>query len=271
VDAAKLTTLAVGSTQMGVEAARHIEGLLLNCTTLMSFTYPNSRPQLAGTCHLCQGLAELSRTNHGLQHLNLQNCNLESQDDDAKSAVPWLAVFLKNSPHLKRLILRDCELTANGLKGILEAMVTSGAGLSVLDLGGNDRVGPAANNLGMFLSTQVITLRELIVETCNLSFSGIACLLAPFTDHQSVLRSLNLDDNDIRFLAARVIVNTFICSLDTLSVKHNPELPLEFALQLQKMYPKVKVDEDLQDEEQDLLIDEGDDLARAFGGLNMGV
>lgn len=96
VDAAKLTALAVGSTQMGVEGARHIGQLLLKCTTLMSFTYPDSRPQLAGTCHLCQGLAQLLHTNHGLQHLNLQNCNLESHDDDdAKSAVPLLAVFLE--------------------------------------------------------------------------------------------------------------------------------------------------------------------------------
>lgn len=45
---------------------------------------------------------------------------------------------------------------ANGLQRILKAMVTSHAGLSVLDLGGNDQVGPAAKNLGMFLSTQVI-------------------------------------------------------------------------------------------------------------------
>jgi hypothetical protein len=263
VDTTRLTALAVGSAQMGVEGARHIGELLPDCAMLTSFAYPDSRPQLAGTCHLCHGLAQLSHTNHALQHLNLQTCNLESHDDDdnAQSAVPLLAVFLENTPQLKKLILRQCELTANGLQRILGALVHSRAGLSVLDLGGNNQVGPAAEKLGTFLRTQVVTLRELMVDTCNLSFTGIACLLAPFTGHDSVLHYLNLDDNGIHFNAASVIVRAFIHGLGTLSVQNNPDLPLEFALRLQSMYPNVKVDEDLRDEEQDLL--------QAFGALNI--
>jgi Ran GTPase-activating protein (RanGAP) involved in mRNA processing and transport len=217
----------------------------------MSFTCVGMGLPLDSTRHLFNGLEQLSDTNHGLQHLNLQTCNLESHDDDAESAVSLLAVFLENSPHLKKLILRHCKITASGLRRILGAVVSSGAGLSVLDLGGNYQVGPAAESLGRFLSTQVLTLKELMVDTCNLSSTGIAFLLAPFLRHEKALHYLNLDDNGIHFEAASVIVHAFIHDLHTLSVQNNPDLPLEFARRLESMYRNVQFDEDLRDEEQD--------------------
>jgi hypothetical protein len=279
LDTSRLTALATGRNQMSIGGAKSMAAMLATCRNLVSFNYKGSRPLLEGTTHLCKGLATMSVTNHGVVYLNLHDCMLS---DDA--SVDFLVVFLQNSPLLQTLILRDCELKSRSLVKILKAL--EGTHLAVLDLGGNDQVGEVAQELGAFLSPQVFSLLELHVDTCELTAEGLTCILVPFSGHATNLRKLVLDENSLDQAAGKVLLNTPIKSLKVLSLMDNMEMPLQYAKQLDAMYPTVERDddddleeldedelaEDLEEEEdQDVADDEDDlaDLVEEMGSLNV--
>jgi Ran GTPase-activating protein (RanGAP) involved in mRNA processing and transport len=255
VDTSRLTALSTGRNQMSIGGAQCVGAMLATSQNLVSFNYKGSRPLSEGTTHLCQGLATLSETNHGVVYLNLHDGMLIND-----ASVDFLVTFLKNSPHLQTLILRDCELKSSDVVKILNAL--EGAHLAVLDLGGNDQVGEVAQELGAFLKRQVFSLQELHVDTCELTQEGLACILVPFTGYETSLKKLVLDENGIDQAAGKVLLINRIKSLEFLSLMDNTELPLQYAKQLDAMYPTVERDEDgdLEEVDEDELEDEDDDL-----------
>lgn len=244
--AANLTAVSLGRNQIGPVGAGILAATLQQCVKLQYFSYHGSRPLSGGTLVLCQGLAILTETNHGLVYLNLDDCTFgtgEGEDD----AVFCLAEILSRSPALTTLIVRDGELQVPGVRKVLNALIESKAVLHHLDLGCNELGPECAEIVGAFLTTQVFTLHTLIMDINELGDGGLADLVAPFTGRSSVLQHLNLDQNEIETVGARVLVDNPISSLRELKLEENDDIPAQAAAALNEMYATVLVEEALTD------------------------
>ena len=269
--ASRLTALSLGRNQMGPRGARLVGQLIASCTQLEYFSYAGSRPLVRGTLDLAQGLAQMvQQCNSSLRYLDLNDCNFNSGEDD-NNPIHALCRALEKCPKLSYLVLRDGGLGPEGLKLVLEALKTSGAGLRHLDLGAIEAGPEGAQALGTFIAeSQLLTLQELIFDTNELGNEGVASLVKPFGASNAILQKLDLESNELEGLGTRALIDNEIESLQELKLSDNMDIPLGLARQLQAMYPKkVTFDDDLEEEEEEEAIEEVDALAKASGNVQV--
>jgi Ran GTPase-activating protein (RanGAP) involved in mRNA processing and transport len=256
-----LQALRTGRNRMGPEGAQHLGTLLSCCTELVSFAHAGASPLPEGAAALFQGLANMTSTcgtrGTKLQHLDLTDCTMSEP-----MALDHVCTVLEHSPRLQVLCLRDTGLDADSLQRVLDAVDASGAGLVTLDVGALESLGTDGGIvLRDFLSSSVATqlsLQHLSVDLNELANDGVAAVAAGAV-HCRALQTLVLDNNEIERAGGLALLDNPIATLHTLSLEDNADLPASIAAQLQRLYQTVKVDEDLEDNDEEDMEDDDDD------------
>ena len=128
-----LEELVLDKNMIGVNGARVVGDILKVCTNLQLLSYRGCRPLKEGTKHICQGLEELTGgDNSKLRHLDMEDCSFGSGEDDP--IVPLCAAIAR-SPRLSYLDIPDGDLKVEGVQRVSDALETSGAKLTHLNLG----------------------------------------------------------------------------------------------------------------------------------------
>lgn len=126
----QLTDLVIDRNMFGEDGAKEVKEILAHCKRLEYFSCLGCRVR-TGAIHLAQGLeAMVEGTNHAaLYRLDIDDCTF---DEEGCAAI---ANALGKCSRLTRLALPDAGCEIDGLKLIVDALTTSGAKLTHLDLG----------------------------------------------------------------------------------------------------------------------------------------
>ncbi|KAL7574502.1 hypothetical protein ACA910_015861 [Epithemia clementina (nom. ined.)] len=265
LSAPTLTDLSLGRNQIGAEGARHVGALLTKCCNLQVFNYNGCRPLKAGTAHVLKGLARMVEERKGastitsLIHLNLHDCTIGSEvdEDDEEGGSPLhnLVTIISNSPKLQVLNLQDGEIGAEGVERVLDALKGTGASLTYLALGGCDLGEDGAQLLSLAITESTIFkhLETLRMDTNELGDEGVIALVQALAEDGACpkLHTLDLETNEISKSGALAMISSKIPSLQSLNVTDNMEIPAQAAAKLQKLYPQVQVDEDLETDDKE--------------------
>lgn len=271
-----LLELSLSRNQMGVVGAFHIGEILESETAmgLQQFRYAGSRPQLKGTKALCQGLAKIAHrcgpAGTKLQCLDLDDCCIGSGENNDDDPIANLCFLLQNSPRIQELILRDGELQVSGLTKVINALIVSGAPLTLLDLG---IVGELGQDGGQIIRDFLFSncpasfsLQELYLDTNELGDEGVTEIVAGIATSCRSLRVLDLSGNDLINIPA-LLLHNHIPTLQTLKLEENSDLVAGKELQsLRGMYREVLMDEIFNDngeEDNDEIVDDLDNSAAA--------
>ena len=263
-----LRELSLGRNQMGSAGAEHIGSLLGSESSipLQLFSYLGSRPLKTGTRALCRGLAilaDLCGPKGTMVHtLDLNDCCVGSDEDDP---IVDLCAFLRNSPRLQKLTLRDGELNVSGLAMVLDALQASGAPLTVLDLGavgelGEEGGGQIIRDFLLANGPASASLQELKLDTNELGDEGVATIVTGIAASCRSLQILDISQNELVGIAGHLRHN-HIATLQELKMDDNLDLEPNEDLQiLRGMYREVTVDEELDDNGDGDVDEAADDL-----------
>jgi Ran GTPase-activating protein (RanGAP) involved in mRNA processing and transport len=251
----QLQSLSLGRNQIGIEGARSVGELLALCPHLESFSYASSRPQLAGTLALVQGLEKSEVTS--LRYLNFEDCVFRGGDGEDPTQV--LKTVLCRSPKLHTLLLPDCELGPAGLLLVILGIRYAKPPLTVLDLSANNAGPGGTYALGELLeyTDAPQTLQSLAFDNNEVETADVLnCVLRPVIRSPRVaLRELRLEGNELEGLALQLLIDNPIPSLRALHLEENMDIGRQRAQRLQALYQTmgcvVYVDENLEIDEND--------------------
>ncbi|XP_065138246.1 NACHT, LRR and PYD domains-containing protein 3-like isoform X2 [Paramisgurnus dabryanus] len=153
------------------------------------------------TAEACEALTSALRLNPShMTHLDLSNNNL------GDSVVKLLSNILKN-PHCKLQILKlkRCNITDEGCVALTSALKSIPSHLRDLNLTENNLGDSAMENLSAVLENPQCKLENLWLKNCNITDEGWVALSSALTSNPSHLRDLNLSDNDLGVLGAKLI------------------------------------------------------------------
>jgi len=246
-----LKSLALGSNEFGEAGAKHIRTLLKTLSALEEFVYDHGTH--LETRIICNGLAALPHPER-LTKLDLHDCQVGAGIGHDAGTMTALCKCLEKAKNLQHLNLRNCNLGTDELKLVLAALKTSQAALQSLELGGNRvfAVEGAATVLREFLvggdfpTADTVTLLDL--SDNELGDDGLA-LLSDGLAACPKLQILKLDNNEIEDAGAEALTHHRIDSLKTLSLTGNQNIPAGVARRLDELYDTVTVDEDLNEDE----------------------
>lgn len=263
-----LTHLALGRNQIG-KGAEQVADLVRGCENLETFAYNGSRPLKAGSLQICKALANLKN----LQTLNLEDTVLGDGQEGENDGVHHLCICLRQNPNMRKLILNDSGLKADGVSMVLEALGASRAPLEYLDLGIIDLGSEGCEYVVTYLQDCGASLVELHLENNELDDDCITTLL-PGLRACTNLQVLNLSENfDIGEDGLRRLAEERIPSLQKLLLKEI-EVDDDVLQELKNAYRRVVLDDEQEAEEEEVgkeVANEGDvdDLAAALGAANI--
>lgn len=252
-----LRDISLSRNQMGAGGAEYIGQLLgsVNAMRLESFSYAGSRPLPVGTSKLCHGLAKLSK-NCGIEGTRLHTLDLnDCTVGDESDAILNLCAFLKNSPRLHKLILRDTELKTSGLRSVLDSIDASGAAITHLDLGAIGELGASGGSIirDFFLANGPTSslLQELHLDTNELGDDGVIEAMTGIAGSCQALQVLDFSQNELVNIVG-FLQHRYIPTLQNLKLDENPDISNNADLRiLLGMYKEVIVDDDLEGKDDD--------------------
>jgi Ran GTPase-activating protein (RanGAP) involved in mRNA processing and transport len=238
--AKSLQELVLDKNMIGPEGAEVVASFLPHCVNLELFSYQGSRPLMAGSKHLGQGLLALATTvdEPRIKHLDLNDCHFgDGMGDDQGGLVPLTKAIAKFK-QLRYLDLKDSEIKVSGVTLLVEALKESKVRLTNLVLDGNELEEGGVDVLSAWLVSQVTSLKCLHLALNELGEEGVASVMAPFFASRNVLEDLSLDENLIDNSAADILLMTQLPCLKQLSLRDNSDIEEEKKIELLSKFGK---------------------------------
>lgn len=182
----KLETFHFYNNMSGDGGAKALAKLLPRSPALRDLRFSATRAQREGSLAFAQALASLRH----LEKLDLSDNTFKAEGGVA------IAAALRHQPNLVELNLRDAAIEDDGLNAIADALAGSAAGLTKLDVSGND-VTPAGVKVLAKSLQSLPKLQVLQIEENEIATKGAKVLAKAITKGVPALEKLVANVNEI--------------------------------------------------------------------------